>query len=85
MAPIIKNGSDPLAIGRDPQNDITLDDRRVSRKHAEIRLRLGRYTLYDLQSTNGTYVNGRRVAEKVLDDGDKISVGGLELVFRSAD
>ena len=74
-----------LLIGRDPQNDVVLDDRRVSRKHAEIRLRLGRYTLYDLQSTNGTYVNGRRVAEKVLDDGDKISVGGLELVFRSAD
>ena len=39
-------GAEPLAIGRDPQNDIVLDDRRVSRKHAEIRLRLGRYTLY---------------------------------------
>ena len=81
----VRLGPDPLLIGRDPQNDVVLDDRRVSRKHAEIRLRLGRYTLYDLQSTNGTYVNGRRVAEKVLDDGDKISVGGLELVFRSAD
>jgi Protein of unknown function (DUF3662)/FHA domain len=81
----VRLGPDPLLIGRDPQNDIVLDDRRVSRKHAEIRLRLGRYTLYDLQSTNGTYVNGRRVAEKVLDDGDQISVGGLELVFRSAD
>ena len=78
-------GPDPLAIGRDPQNDITLDDRRVSRKHAEIRLRLGRYTLYDLQSTNGTYVNGRRVAEKVLESGDKISIGGLEIVFRSSE
>ncbi len=78
-------GPDPVLIGRDPQNDVVLDDRRVSRKHAEIRLRLGRYTLYDLQSTNGTYVNGRRVAEKVLDDGDKISVGGLELLFHSAD
>ena len=78
-------GPDPVLIGRDPQNDLVLDDRRVSRKHAEIRLRLGRYTLYDLQSTNGTYVNGRRVAEKVLDDGDKISVGGLELVFHAVD
>src|SRR5439155_1286905 len=68
----VRLGPDPLLIGRDPQNDVVLDDRRVSRKHAEIRLRLGRYTLYDLQSTNGTYVNGRRVAEKVLDDGDKI-------------
>jgi hypothetical protein len=78
-------GPDPVLIGRDPQNDVVLDDRRVSRKHAEIRLRLGRYTLYDLQSTNGTYVNGRRVAERVLDDGDRISVGGLELVFRAVD
>lgn len=84
-APAVALGPDPVLIGRDPQNDLVLDDRRVSRKHAEIRLRLGRYTLYDLQSTNGTYVNGRRVAEKVLDDGDTISVGGLELVFRAAD
>ena len=84
-APPVALGPDPMLIGRDPQNDVVLDDRRVSRKHAEIRLRLGRYTLYDLQSTNGTYVNGRRVAEKVLDDGDQISVGGLELLFHSAE
>ena len=83
--PTVALGPEPVLIGRDPQNDVVLDDRRVSRKHAEIRLRLGRYTLYDLQSTNGTYVNGRRVAEKVLEDGDKISVGGLEVVFRAAD
>jgi hypothetical protein len=84
-APPVSLGPDPVLIGRDPQNDLVLDDRRVSRKHAEVRLRLGRYTLYDLQSTNGTYVNGRRVAERVLDDGDKISIGGLEIVFRSAE
>jgi Protein of unknown function (DUF3662)/FHA domain len=84
-APAVPLGPDPVLIGRDPQNDVVLDDRRVSRKHAEVRLRLGRYTLYDLQSTNGTYVNGRRVAEKVLEDGDKISIGGLEIVFRSVD
>ena len=78
-------GPEPLAIGRDPQNDVVLDDRRVSRKHAEVRLRLGRYTLYDLQSTNGTYVNGRRVAEMVLSDGDRISIGGVELQFRATD
>jgi hypothetical protein len=84
-APAVPLGPDPVLIGRDPQNDVVLDDRRVSRKHAEVRLRLGRYTLYDLQSTNGTYVNGRRVAEKVLEDGDKISIGGLEIVFRSVE
>lgn len=78
-------GPEPLLIGRDEQNDVVLDDPRVSRKHAEIRLRLGRYTLYDLQSTNGTWVNGKRIAEVVLNDGDHISVAGLELVFHSAD
>ena len=75
-------GSEAIAIGRDPQNEVTLDDRRVSRRHAEIRLRLGRYTLYDLQSTNGTLVNGRRIAEVVLSDEDRITIGGAELVVR---
>jgi len=75
-------GSEPITVGRDPQNDVTLDDRRVSRRHAEIRLRLGRYTLYDLQSTNGTLVNGRRIAEVVLSDEDRITIGGADLVVR---
>jgi len=78
-------GPQPLAIGRDAQNDLVVDDRRVSRKHAEIRLRLGRYTLYDLQSTNGTFVNGRRVAEVVLSNGDRINLGGVELLFTTAE
>jgi hypothetical protein len=74
--------AEPISVGRDPRNDIVLDDRRVSRRHAEVRLRLGRYTLYDLQSTNGTFVNGRRIAEMVLSDDDRISIGGAELVVR---
>ncbi len=75
-------GADPLSIGRDPKNDHVLDDRRVSRRHAEIRLRLGRYTLYDLQSTNGTFVNGRRIAEMVLSSDDRVTIGGAELTVR---
>jgi hypothetical protein len=78
-------GVEPVTVGRDPDNDVVLDDRRVSRRHAEIRLRLGRYTLYDLQSTNGTFVNGRRVAEVVLGDGDRILIGGTELVIQQAE
>jgi hypothetical protein len=74
--------AEPITIGRDPKNDIVLDDRRVSRRHAEVRLRLGRYTLYDLQSTNGTFVNGRRIAEMVLSHNDRITIGGAELVVR---
>lgn len=74
--------ADPITVGRDTKNDIVLDDRRVSRRHAEVRLRLGRYTLYDLQSTNGTFVNGRRIAEMVLSDEDRITIGGAELIVR---
>ena len=74
--------AEPITVGRDPKNDIVLDDRRVSRRHAEVRLRLGRYTLYDLQSTNGTFVNGRRIAEMVLSDDDRITIGGADLVVR---
>src|SRR5256886_16735528 len=78
----VKLTADPISVGRDPKSDIVLDDRRVSRRHAEVRLRLGRYTLYDLQSTNGTFVNGRRIAEMVLSDEDRITIGGAELVVR---
>jgi Protein of unknown function (DUF3662)/FHA domain len=72
----------PISIGRDPKNDIVFDDRRVSRRHAEVRLRLGRYTLYDLQSTNGTFVNGHRIAEMVLSDEDRVTIGAAELIVR---
>ena len=78
----VKLTAEPITVGRDPKNDIVLDDRRVSRRHAEVRLRLGRYTLYDLQSTNGTFVNGRRIAEMVLSDEDRITIGGAELIVR---
>ena len=77
----VELGAEAFTIGRDPQSDIVVHDRRVSRKHAEIRLRLGRFTLYDLQSTNGTYVNGRRVAEVVLADGDRVSIGGTDVIL----
>jgi hypothetical protein len=74
-------GSGTLTIGRSPENDLVLDDRRVSRKHAEIRLRLGRYTLYDLSSTNGTFLNGKRVSEVALSQGDRITLGAAVLIY----
>jgi hypothetical protein len=74
-------GSGTFTIGRSPECDLVLDDRRVSRKHAEIRLRLGKYTLYDLGSTNGTYVNGKRVSEVVLSQGDRITMGAATLLY----
>lgn len=76
-------GAGTLSLGRAPENDIVLDDRRVSRRHAEIRFRLGRHTLYDLGSTNGTFVNGKRVSEVALSEGDRVTLGAATLVYHA--
>ncbi len=71
-----------VTIGRGLDNDIILEDTRVSRKHAQLRYRQRRFWLTDLGSTNGTFVNGERISERALRDGDVVSLGGLELIFR---
>jgi len=68
-------------VGRGRSNDIILDDPRVSRHHAQIRRRRGTFVVFDLDSANGTFVNGRPIEEAVLSDGDRVSFGGVELVF----
>ncbi|MBV9848498.1 MAG: DUF3662 domain-containing protein [Armatimonadetes bacterium] len=78
-----------LAIGRSRNagNDLVLDsDGMVSKTHARIeRERDGRFTLYDLNSTNGVKVNGARVeGNRVLRDGDEITIGGTKLTFQQA-
>lgn len=70
-----------LSIGRRLDNDIVVDDTRVSRAHAQLRLRFGRYVVYDLGSTGGTFVNGIKIEECVLRAGDVISLGGIPLIF----
>jgi Protein of unknown function (DUF3662)/FHA domain len=68
-------------IGRSSGCDIVVDDPNVSRRHAEVR-RLGEgYSLVDLGSTNGTEVNGQRVGETSLMNGDVIGVGTTRLTF----
>lgn len=74
-------------LGRDSAADITLDDPGVSRRHAEIRvthdgphLVMG---LRDLGSTNGTYVNGERIASQRLSDGDRVTVGRVSFIVRT--
>jgi ABC-type multidrug transport system ATPase subunit len=74
-----------VTIGRSPDCDIRLPDLLVSRRHAEVR-RLGTgshasHQLVDLGSTNGTYVNGRRLDRAVLRAGDRVSIGHFQLVF----
>lgn len=69
----------PTRVGRLADNDIVLNDKRVSRHHAEVLDRGGRWVLRDNGSTNGTAVNGKLVREAVLRPGDTISLGGLEV------
>jgi hypothetical protein len=71
-----------INIGRDPRSDLVLSDGKVSRHHAQIRLEGGWPVIYDLRSTNGTFVNGQRVTRQVLRDGDEIRVGDTKLIFR---
>jgi pSer/pThr/pTyr-binding forkhead associated (FHA) protein len=64
-----------LRIGRSPAADIVLDDASVSRRHAVIVHRGGRAVILDDRSLNGVFVNGQRVGEAVLSDGDGIAIG----------
>lgn len=73
-----------VSLGRGLGNDVILEDTRVSRHHAQLRYRQRRFWVTDLGSTNGTFVNGQRVTETALRDGDVLSLGGLELTFRDA-
>ena len=77
-------GEDPVSIGRLPECDIVLSDPNVSRRHAEVRRRGNDFVVVDLGSTNGTKVNGAGVRERVLLDGDEITVGGTHIRFEAS-
>jgi hypothetical protein len=69
-------------FGRAPGNDHQLaTDQQVSREHCRIRIEAGRFVIEDLGSNNGTYVNGNRVAEAQLREGDIVQIGGTEMQF----
>ena len=70
-----------VRIGRDPDNDLVLEDLQVSRRHAELLGTGEQWELRDLGSHNGTYVNGRSVASAVLSPGDVIGIGAHVLRF----
>lgn len=70
-----------INIGRRHDNHIVIDDMRVSRLHAQIRLRFGHYVLYDLGSSGGTLVNEHAITECILKPGDVISLAGVPLVY----
>ncbi|MGH9159234.1 MAG: FHA domain-containing protein, partial [Vicinamibacteraceae bacterium] len=70
-------------IGRSPDNQLQLLRPGVSRRHAVIMATATGYTIRDLNSQNGTYVNGDRIKEGPLEDGDRISIGQVDLAFRT--
>lgn len=70
-----------INIGRRLENHLAIDDPRVSRTHAQLRAIKGRYVLFDLNSTGGTFINGQRTSQSILYPGDVISLAGVSLVF----
>jgi hypothetical protein len=71
-----------ISLGRARANDVVLDDVAVSSQHCRIRPEGDRFVLQDLESTNGTRVNDRRVKKHVLAEGDVIQIGETRLEFR---
>jgi hypothetical protein len=70
-----------VLLGRSRECDIMVNDPNVSRRHAELRSDGGRWSVVDLGSTNGIKVNGRRVEQRELSDGDKLTLGVTDLTF----
>lgn len=70
-----------IRVGRDPSNNIALHDTEVSRHHAEIRKVENDYVISDLNSSNGTYINGLRVRTQHLAGGDQLQLGGTLLLY----
>jgi DNA-binding NtrC family response regulator len=73
--------ADFFTIGRDPSSHLVINDSYVSNRHARIEKRSGRFSIRDLQSRNGTYLNGSRVTEAVLTANDRICFGETVYVF----
>jgi two-component system, NtrC family, sensor kinase len=72
-----------IRVGRDSSNNIQLHDTEVSRHHAEIRRLENAFNVFDLNSSNGTYVNGQRFREHLLQSGDQLQMGSTLMLFTS--
>ena len=75
---------DVTTAGRHPESDIFLDDVTVSRRHAEFRREGSGYTVHDVGSLNGTYVNRERIDAAPLSGGDEVQIGKFRLVYLTA-
>ena len=74
-----------VTVGRHRESDIFLNDITVSRRHAELRREGAKYSVVDLGSLNGTYVNRARVDSSPLASGDELQIGKFRLLFLSKD
>jgi hypothetical protein len=77
----IRISSSVISIGRRNTNDIVIDDMRISRLHAQIRMVPDGYMIFDTGSTGGTFVNSARISQQLLKTGDVISLGGYRFIF----
>src|SRR4029079_971761 len=74
-----------INVGRVQGNDLMLPKGNVSKRHARLLYRDGRFIVTDLKSTNGTYVNGRKIAQAtIVREGDKIYIGDFVLRIESS-
>ncbi len=74
-----------VSVGRLPECTISINDSNISRKHAEMRQTAGEYVVIDLDSTNGTLVNGIRITgQQRLNEGDIISFGSTHVRFEAS-
>ncbi|MDE3270225.1 MAG: HD domain-containing protein [Pseudomonadota bacterium] len=71
----------PILIGRDPANSIAIDDDEASRFHLKIKKRLSTHIVHDLNSKNGTLLNGKRISNTVLKNNDILTIGKTRLTF----
>lgn len=74
-------GTEELTLGRNPKCDIIFNDKKVSGHHARIYKKDSRWYIEDLASTNGTFVNGGKIDNLILNDGDEIDIAIYRIVF----
>jgi pSer/pThr/pTyr-binding forkhead associated (FHA) protein len=77
--------TDLSTVGRHPESDIFLDDITVSRRHVEFRRENDTFRVHDVGSLNGTYLNGDRVDDAELQNGDEVRIGKFRLIFFASD
>jgi pSer/pThr/pTyr-binding forkhead associated (FHA) protein len=82
---VVELNGRPMTIGRAPDNVLVLTDSRASRHHARVDARRGSLVLTDLGSTNGSWVNGRRVESIALGQGDRLRIGTTELLVETVE